>query len=266
LTNIELAAFYTKNLSAVGSLIASLEVVVAPQEYASGGIHSATVFLTRGRFLSRLSGIEGFVSERGIVTVHALKIVAALVLLSPGLDTVYASALFATLLLHNVGIYRGMVGGDGSDQMLTIIAAGLAVYYAFPDSATGMLGIYFIVAQSLLAYAAAGISKLASRTWRSGMALRLILGTMTYGSEGFSVLLDRYPSFDAAGSYATILLECALPLSVLLPQPLMLVLLCFGAAFHAACAVAMGLNCFFWQFVSTYPLIIVVSVLIRNAN
>lgn len=142
------------------------------------------------------------------MTVHGLKIAAALVLLAPGLAPFYAYALIATLLLHNIGIYRSMVGGDGSDQMLTIVTVGLAVYYIFPNSLTGMMGVYFIVAQSLLAYGAAGVSKLVSGTRRSGTALRLILGTMTYGSESFSRMLDRYPRLDAVGSWRL------LPLSV----------------------------------------------------
>ena len=32
-----------------------------------------------------------------------------------------------------------------------------------------------------------------------------------------------------------------------------------GLAFHAGCAVLMGLNCFFWSFVATYPAIILTS-------
>ncbi len=248
-----------RELSAVGSLIGSLEIIAGRRHYATGGIFSQRVFTTRSAVLAdaRVAPFAGALfSAPGVVRMHLVKAAAAALLIVPGFDpAVYAAALALTLLLHCLWVYRTVAGADGSDQMLTVVTAGLLVYFLAPHELAGTIGLAFIAAQALLAYTAAGVSKLLSPVWRSGRALRLIFGTASYGSERLLRVLEAAPVLDRIGGWATIVFECTLPAAILLPPDGALALLGLGVAFHAACALTMGLNGFFWQFVATYPVI-----------
>jgi hypothetical protein len=46
----------------------------------------------------------------------------------------------------------------------------------------------------------------------------------------------------------------------MLPAKVAIALLGIAFIFHCGCALAMGLNCFIWAFVSTYPLILLCNV------
>jgi hypothetical protein len=58
--------------------------------------------------------------------------------------------------------------------------------------------------------------------------------------------------------------EVAFPLALPLGYPYGLVLLGWGVVFHAANALVMGINSFFWSFVATYPAILYCAWLLRT--
>ena len=59
-----------------------------------------------------------------------------------------------------------------------------------------------------------------------------------------------------AGFWTTMIGECSVPLSLVVPLPVALSILGCAATFHVASAAEMGLNGFMWAFGSTYPAII----------
>ena len=69
---------------------------------------------------------------------------------------------------------RTWFGGDGSDQMGMVIAAGTAIMSAgitFNDTDLALSGVLAIGGQATLAYFVAGAAKLVSPVWRDGSAL-----------------------------------------------------------------------------------------------
>jgi hypothetical protein len=66
-------------------------------------------------------------------------------------------------------------------------------------------------------------------------------------------------------AWSVIIVECAFPLVVIAPFPLMVVLLSLGMLFHLLCAVIMGLNSFLWAFVATYPALVFANHCVRSA-
>jgi hypothetical protein len=102
----------------------------------------------------------------------------------------------------------------------------------------------------------AGIAKLFGKDWRSGWAITGILSTRTYGHPGAVRILSRAPWLSRALCYTTIAFELSFIAAPVLPIPILCVLLFIAGGFHLGCAYLMGLNGFFWAFVSTFPAII----------
>jgi hypothetical protein len=159
--------------------------------------------------------------------------------------------------------YRSGYGEDGSDQMLTIVAAGLLSFALLPESTPWRpIGLWFIAAQSVLSYTAAGISKLAAPLWRNGRASLMIFRTETYSNPTVAHMLERSRAAQIALAWTTILFECLFPLALFAPMPVAVTLLALGFVFHLANAFVMGLNVFFWAFVATYPAVLLLRLAI----
>lgn len=254
------AVSLTRALSAVGALIGALEVLVASRHYCSDGIFSWDVFRTQNALLAsgRWSAcLDPLLSGKGVVAFNGVKAGAACLLLAPGLpNAVYAGACLLIVLAHCLSMGRGGVGQDGSDQMLLVVTSGLFLFFWQPDGLIGWSGLWFIAAQALLAYLVAGSAKLASPAWRSGRALRLIFHTATFGSRSISGLLDRWPILDTIGCWSVIAVECGFVTVLVMPPGASAAVIAIGVSFHAGCALTMGLNCFFWEFVATYPIVL----------
>jgi hypothetical protein len=149
--------------------------------------------------------------------------------------------------------YR-QVGGDGSEQMGLIVLLVLSVATGpLQSDASTNAALYFVAAQCLLAYFAAGVAKLTSRTWRSGVAVARITNTEGYGLPHFQSLVGSYPSVGRLLTWSSIVFEVALPPAVLVWSGAAAVLIVVATAFHCACAIVMGLNGFPLSFAATYP-------------
>jgi hypothetical protein len=161
----------------------------------------------------------------------------------------------ATTLLTGWLLMNG--GEDGSHQMLTImsVAFAIALVLAFAEGLPEA-GLYFVGAQSCLAYGTAGVAKLISPVWRSGEAIKGVLSTRTHGIAGPAMLMQKHSMVALAVCWATITFEIAFIFAPLMPQLLLFLLFATAAMFHIVSGYAMGLNGFLFSFAATYPAIL----------
>ncbi len=162
------------------------------------------------------------------------------------------------------GRWRAFGGEDGSDQMLAIIsvACAISLLLRFGDGVPEA-GLYFIGSQACLAYSAAGIAKLTSPYWRSGLAIQGVLQTRTHGTRRLTVV-QRSASLARVLCWVTISFETAFVVAPILPPLPLLALLTAAALFHVGTALVMGLNGFVWSFVATYPAIVFLNQAVRG--
>jgi hypothetical protein len=152
--------------------------------------------------------------------------------------------------------YRCGYGRDGSDQMETVVLAGLCSTLCLFPSRAAPMGVWFIASQAALAYCASGVSKIRSKPWISGEAAFKIFNTYAYGTPRIASFLLHTPRIRVPLCWGIIAWECLFPISLLVPERVAWVILLLGILFHAFNAFIMGLNKFFWAFLSTYPAIL----------
>jgi hypothetical protein len=152
---------------------------------------------------------------------------------------------------------RDVYGGDGSQQMNTLLGASLLLgFNPWVSPVIGQVALFFIAAQACLAYCTSGVAKLVSPVWRSGDALFRILATKSYGSEFGFRALSLTPRLGRFVCRATVGIEVLFPLAIFGPKWLLIAVLGWGILFHILNAFLMGLNTFFWAFTATYPALI----------
>jgi hypothetical protein len=165
------------------------------------------------------------------------------------------SILAARMLLH----VRLKFGLDGADQMILVACTAVAAALLLPDPAARELALYYLAAQLLLSYAAAGAAKAVSPTWRSGRAIPGITSMISYGSPRVGALLGRHSGCARVLCWSVIAFECAAPALILAGTPGAVAIIAGGLTFHIATAVVMGLNSFLWSFASAYPALLYVA-------
>ncbi len=239
-------------------IVSSLERLAAAEIYDEGGILSWRILRT-GSLLCAIPKLGSLADTvfglRGSMALNIIRVVSAILLFAPGWWNTYA--LLVAACCGAVLMYRERVGTDGSDQMLNIVAISLIPWYALPEGAVGrLIGVYFLVGQSVLSYLTAGIAKALSAYWRQGDCAWRVLNTATFGHPRASAILRMHPRVSLILTWAMISFECAFVLVLFAPNSLMWAILAAGIVFHGANAVLMGLNVFPWAFGATYPLII----------
>ena len=255
-------------LVGIGLFIETAEYLSIITSFGAGGIFSWKVFnaiyLQQGaRGQSLLDYVFG---QQGMRALFLARAVSVLWLFWPGLAP--AQYIVPLIVAFSVGCalnYRTAMGGDGSDQMNSIVLAGLASYALLSQSPRWQpIGLWFISLQSCLAYAASGIAKLASPVWRGGTAPSAILNTVTYGHAPAARFLARHRLSGVVAAWGVIIFEVAFVLCLIAPPKLVIWFLVLGATFHIANAVFMGLNVFFWSYIATYPAILYCNGIIRD--
>jgi hypothetical protein len=139
----------------------------------------------------------------------------------------------------------------------TMFVCGLAALFAASLDATSAplreIALWFVGLQVLLAYFAAGLSKVRAAAWRNGTQLVHIFTASDFRSPLLRGVLTQHPALPVTASWLVIGLQLLLPFSILLPTPVFYLFLAAGLAFHATIAVVMGLHSFFWGFGAGYP-------------
>ena len=126
--------------------------------------------------------------------------------------------------------------------------------------------IFFISAQACLAYLTAGLVKLVSAQWRSGQALQGVMATKIYGSQRIHRGLNVWPKSGALICWLVIVFEITFPLALFCGPTIASFYLVAGLVFHTAIAFSMGLNCFVWSFIATYPAVLWVCIRLTNSG
>jgi hypothetical protein len=159
------------------------------------------------------------------------------------------------------------VGGDGSEDMgLVVLVASTFSSGPLCSEACVVAALYFIGAQCLLAYFVAGVSKLASRTWRTGVAVERIIATEAFGLPAFHRTIQSHPSVGRLLTWSSLTFEIALPPAVLVWGGAAIALVAAGFLFHCSCAWIMGLNGFPVSFGATYPAVLFMSEHLHRSN
>jgi hypothetical protein len=263
----ELVLLGVAGLVTVGATISTLEWLVNWRQLRAGGLFSWEVVERRpalaGTLWGRFAGV--FLAYPNVLGLLALRLVALLALLpaiaSGRFVTWVLGVVVATTVLLNV---RSPYGMDGSDQMATQVFG--ALFLGFLPGTTLALdaALWYIALQGCLTYATAGLVKVSSPLWHSGEALFGIFNTRAYGHPAVARFLHGRPGLTRVLGWTVVAAEVAFPLALPLGYPYGLVLLGWGVVFHAANALVMGINSFFWSFVATYPAILYCAWLLRT--
>ncbi len=255
-------------LASTGVFIASVELLTLKGEFEDGGLFSWNVLRT----VSRVTLSVGSGRPRQLIShpffvpaVTGARALAALILIFFSNNYALSTAcVFAIIAASIVMYWRAPLGLDGSDQMSLITFVAVAIYKIFPgDVHVAQASLWFVAIQGCLSYCVAGIAKVISPVWRSGEALRRILGTRTYGSARVARLVSGR-GVCLALSWFLMLFECTIPLALAVGEIGFAMYAILGVLFHITNAVIMGLNTFVWAFVATYPAILFCAVSLRQ--
>jgi hypothetical protein len=238
-------------LAGTAAALHSLELIAIREEFGDGGL------------LSRVGGsstwTRALFSPPAFFSWLVLEFVAAIAIATDARNPpIWALVtVFAVRALANA---RNRACVSGADQMQLVVWGALLVAALSPDAALVPVCGWFVCLQLTMAYVTAGSWKAATPLWRSGAALAGLLRTRTFGLAPAHAVAVRFPAVVATAAWATITFELAAPWLVLAGPGACLVFLGAGILFHAAAAIIMGLDEFFWAFVATYPLVLRCSI------
>ena len=250
----------------VGLVVEAIEALRLRRAYADGGLFSrAMLGIVVGgvRPELRLGATHG--GTRAVTVAALTQAAAAGVVVGVGTGAPLGIAAAVVCLVANGYLRtRRQIGGSGAEQLtfIVLVTFGLVVLAGAGEEAR-RLGDGFVAAQLALAYAASGVAKAFSTAWRRGEAMTGIFATEAYGTPRQAAVLADRPWLDRLLCWATIGWELAFPLALFAPVPVTVAILAAGVLFHAACALLMGLNRFFWAFCGCYPAVWATSMLLR---
>lgn len=256
----DLAIHLSSVIVSLGLIIASAENLSKPQFFSQKGLLSGEIASLRYslEFTENISTlwIYLFSSQFNSILLF-VRGISGVILATSFLQGWYSvAALLSLTISHLVIGLRSPYGLDGSYQMSSIILISSCVGSTFFIGKTGIQAcVWFICCQSILSYIIAGIAKLASAKWKSGNAIKQIMGTQSYGSKIMYSFFKRNHTVSFLVTWSVILFECLFPLVLAGNNDLLIFFLSLGFVFHVANSVFMGLNGFFWAFVAAYPCI-----------
>ncbi len=238
-------------LLGVAAAIAALELAWVRRALADDGVFAWPVLrgeLARApRPLRALADLGG--SRRGVQLVIALQLAAALAV--PWLDHPAPAWIVVATTLAIAFRFRGSYNG-GSDAMLWIVAACVALARSAPGTAVERAALAYAAAQLVLSYFVAGVAKLSDAAWRRGAALPVLVGLPQYRVPARARTVLAHPLLARLAGWSVLGFECGFPLALLQPRACP-VLLAAGAVFHLGNALVLGLNRFLWSWLAAYP-------------
>lgn len=245
---------------AVGTLLSCAEYLSQPSLLKDDGLMSWEIGRLRQPWLARgwLGATLNFVlSYPNVIWLLVIRIsVATLMLLGPADLITKSWLILIAAVLCWFFVTRSSYGQDGADQLAYIIYLALAVSSLSGVTFVRSAFLWFVALQSCLAYCVAGVAKARSKGWRDGDYLIDICYTHIYGHAGFADFLSCRRRLAKILARTLIVCESSFPLVLLMPAPIAVGVLAMGAIFHMANAYFMGLNTFFWSFLTTYPAIL----------
>jgi hypothetical protein len=263
LFEVNVVADLILSLVCIAIIIDAIEIIFKRKQFSRGGVFDYAILKTYRKFtLNKIVDptMSFLLDYPRFIYLIIFQVVVATILVSHLFASLSSTLngpligiiLLILLLLH----FRNPYGGDGSDQMKVIVLVSLFIFYISPDLIVKQFAIFFICFQALLSYFTSGFAKLVSPVWRGGEAMRGIMNTMGYGNKVISRLLVKNAKLSKVICWSIIVFECIFPLLVFTGVNSAIIFIVIGIMFHLSIAIFMGLNNFFWSFVSTYPAIL----------
>ncbi|MDB5006358.1 MAG: hypothetical protein JWP45_751 [Mucilaginibacter sp.] len=244
--------------------LTSLEYFAIIKQFGKEGIYSWEMMRLNVSHKFNELGAHYFFNKTGVIVILLARMICGIYLLVIPNSIISGCALALIVITSLMLSIRNTIGNDGSDQMSVILGISLLISAVFKDIRIKELSLYFIATQSILSYVIAGIAKLASKKWRSGIAVFQIMNTESFGSKKVAGYLKvAHPIAGVITAWHIMTVEALFFMVLFLPYPYMLIFLFWGVSFHFYNAVVMGLNNFFWVFIATYPAIIYTNLILH---
>lgn len=257
-----IALTWTTRLLAFSALLNSAEMLARWPLFRDQGVLGWPWLRTKRGFLQHKC-VAWVCAFPNFLVVLALRMLGALLLLAwpiyPFFSGLAVASIFVSSLL--ISLRNFPYGVTGAHRMTTVISGALLLYHVVPDSLVVAQGcLWFIAGQACLSYATAGWIKLKDPAWRNGTALfQTVNVPMTGTPPWLAKILHQHPRLAKISNWFTVMMEGTFPLVLLIGHPFHFIYLGWGVLFHAAIALLLGLNHFFWVWLATYPAILYVS-------
>lgn len=262
-----LAIRVTSVVLAAHVLLSSAEHIVTRDRFDDGNILSWNVSKLRIRNIKLGAAVEPLLRPPRFRWLLGLQFLAGVTLAASALFWRVSPVVLLVIVLADVGIaFRHQGGLSGDYHMSLVVAVGLFVATLFPAGSTlQFVGLLFIAVQSILSYFIAGVSKLVSEQWRSGEAPVGVLSTDSWGYVPLYEFLSGRPAAAKTVSWSVIVFECLFPVVLVAQFPVALGFVGGGVLFHGANAAFMRLNGFFLAFGASYPAVLYLNGVVREA-
>lgn len=238
----------SQKLAAFVVMITAMEYLVLRRQFTDQGVWSWSVVGQEFSHYPRVikTVLNFFLSDRSIVPHFVVRLgLGCALLFADELQPLLLAALWLSTVLIAIRM-RGTFNG-GSDVMTAVVLACLAL-------GNTQFGIYYLAVQVAGSYVVAGFVKLKNAEWRNGTALPHFMQAQTYGAPKWAQILVSKRFLSVSLSWFIILFECSFPIAFL-SRELCALYLCLGLGFHLMNFFILGLNRFFWIWLSAYPVI-----------
>jgi hypothetical protein len=183
-----------------------------------------------------------------------------------GFLMLYPTPVFAIGLLLSATLcclrWRGTFNG-GSDFMTLIVLTGVSVGLVFSNTVSlEKASLWYITIQACTSYFRGGLSKLRTRNWRSGRALKGFICSSMYPVDNLLGRLIDSSQVLFLMSWVVILFECSFPLALVSPK-VCGIYIGLAFVFHLANFYSFGLNRFLFAWMATYPALYFCSHVLR---
>nr|WP_232838375.1 alpha/beta fold hydrolase [Streptomyces geranii] len=247
----------SERLAAVSSLQSSLEYLTQRKDIEKGGMNDwevARQYLAGAGPLTRRL-VDGVSGVRTTTALHAVRSAVAVGMLLPG-DSRWRGAGNLFLGASSAVLSpRHHYGGDGSDQVATLVQLATGAARLVPSLAAKDALLWYAALQANLAYAVSGWVKLFGKPWRDATALGGVMRTRTYGHDGMFRWTQEHPRTAKALTHGVLALECLFPLAYARGGTLTRSMITSAATFHVANGYLMGLGRFVTAFPAFHPLV-----------
>ncbi|MEU3615477.1 alpha/beta fold hydrolase [Streptomyces sp. NPDC006872] len=247
----------SERLAAVSSLQSSLEYLTQRRDIEKGGMNDwevARQYLAGAGPLTRRL-VDGVSGVRTTTALHVARSAVALGMLLPG-DSTWRGAGNIFLGTSSALLSpRHHYGGDGSDQVATLVQLATGAARLAPSPAAKDALLWYAALQANMAYAVSGWVKLFGKPWRDASALGGVMRTRTYGHDGMFRWTQEHPKTAKVLTHGVLALECSFPLLYALGGKPTRAVITSAAAFHVANGYFMGLGRFVTAFPAFHPLV-----------
>ena len=255
------ALAWTACFAGAGILLDTIERLADRAELSDGGMFAWTWLrgsaVVRRRSLLARRAMAIVFDVPGVFGLLWLRLCGAFVVLTwPGvsaISTIGLAAIFATGSLLNVR--DAPTGGATATRVLTMISGVLLLTRLAPASGVvAAAALWFIALQAALSYVTAGVGKLRHRGWRSGSRLAELFAMASVGApQDLARFLRAHPTVSGTLARAIVAAECTLPIVILGVPHAAPYVLAAGVGFHLVNAAVLGLNTYFWAWLTMYP-------------